>query len=529
MFTRIQLFTQKCSRVLIEQLKEKLALYERHMSLHQNCIIILPGPQIQQLGTSQLQLTQPLAIGTQSNFIQSSQPTRPQISGAAQPSNTQIIQHLQNEVSKVKKVSKSSGDSCVIGKNNRRYKLMKYFDLSRKAQYAVKSELETEFRLIGEKLQTRGLSYSNLQIFDRLNDKNENQVQLKIVQQDNHLDSNAILLKKDEARLSDRSYHMFSKSAPHWPSLHQAKQFRHHLRLLFPTTKTRYGVNNNAQHKIQKMLELHRNELKIDSDKLQIKLSADGAQIGKKAKILHFTFSFLQHFKNSKFVDANFTLGLFDCDNENFDTVKDSFHELLQELENIKVISVNNIELQVEFYFAADEKMLAILMGVSAANGNYPCIYCVCHKDQLHDTLKMRSIKEVQNDARSTFNEAIKMFSSKEQKGQIRKPIINFIPFSNFVIDLLHANLRISEVLFKEFVKKLYIKDIKEKDKQHKRKRQEIFKKYLIENIRIFNPVYDEKEAMKLKNFDRDENLRILSQVPLTILFTDIENIDKIE
>ena len=133
-----------------------------------------------------------------------------------------------------------------------------------------------------------------------------------------------VYFNKEEGKVSDRVYHKLRKTANEWTSLYRARQFRSQMAAMFPTVKTEYGIFNQPRNKIERMIELHFSQIKIDSDTIQIKLSADGAQVGKKAKLLNFTFSFLQQYSQS-FVDGNFTLGIFDNLKEDYESIKYSF------------------------------------------------------------------------------------------------------------------------------------------------------------------------------------------------------------
>ena len=244
-----------------------------------------------------------------------------------------------------------------VANSHRNY--LQYFNSTK---FNFRAELRKELKGIKTKLQMRGLSFANLQIMDRIRNSQPD-VELKIVQPKANVDPDVILFNKDEARLSDRSYIKFRKTAPSWPSIRQARQFREHLRLLFPITKTEYGVYNSPSEKITKMFDIHRHQIHYEFNGtkiIQIKLSADGAQIGKKCKILNFTFSFLHQINMSKFVDGNFTLGIFDYDLENYETVNTRFRELLDELASLKSITIvkGNVteNFDIEFFFAADKK-----------------------------------------------------------------------------------------------------------------------------------------------------------------------------
>ena len=164
-------------------------------------------------------------------------------------------------------------------------------------------------------------------------------------------------------------------------------------------------------------------------------------------------------------------------------------------------------------------KMLAIVMGINAANSVQPCTHCKCPASEFHDTSKVWSITDSNLGARTVEN----ALESVGKDGQLHEPIITFIPFYNFVPDLLHLNLRISEVLFEHVFNELVKLDWNTKT------RRNIFLNYLVEKFKIKNPVYEAKGKICLRSFSRDENLLILSKMPLTNLFKDLDKVANIE
>ena len=198
-------------------------------------------------------------------------------------------------------------------------------------------------------------------------------------------------------------------------------------------------------------------------------------------------------------------------------------------------------ELEVEYYVGADLKCLAILMGCNAANSSHPCPWCRCPKKDFARLDAQWSIVDEERGARSlahvmnnnTNNTNTNTNNSRKRKagaldptcGQINEPIFKFIPLHNFVPDLLHCNLRISEVLFDLLLAELRQVDEACADaKQRKLKPlQTKFFDYIAKELRISNPTYtkeDQKDKrVYLKTFGRDQNLVILSQVPIVELF----------
>ena len=170
------------------------------------------------------------------------------------------------------------------GTNNRQYTTMNYFDASESTQYRFRKELRTDLNKINKKLLKRGLSFGNLIINDIVGSEN---VQVKVAAKTSEINPDTVFLNKEEGRISDKLYHKLRKSAPLWPSIYRARQFRVKLATMFPTIKTENGIYNKPQSKIEAMAKLHLQHLNLNSGKkIQIKLSADGAQVGRKSILM---------------------------------------------------------------------------------------------------------------------------------------------------------------------------------------------------------------------------------------------------
>ena len=336
-----------------------------------------------------------------------------------EPSRTNI-QHYQhhpalnteparNSIDNYQRASVNTNASSNISsrQSKRKYEKIDYFNAGNTTKNTFQAELRSQLSHINKSLQLRGLKFSNLTIIERPIQSNQYQVGVKIrkLTQESNKDGHNVFLNKDEGRLSDEMYHKFRKTIPSMPSLYHARKFRKQMALMFPVNKTEFGVYNNLQNKIEKMIDLHWKQLQLDSNTLKIKLSADGAQIGRKAKLLNLTFSFLQQYlNNSSFIDGNFTLGIFDNIKEDYESVKVCFSQPFEELSKIKTVSFSEKTFQIEYFFAGDEKMLALLLGFNAANAKYPCIYCKCPSDKFFDTSKHWSVIDETKGARTNLS-----------------------------------------------------------------------------------------------------------------------------
>ena len=157
-----------------------------------------------------------------------------------------------------------------------------------------------------------------------------------------------ICLLKETANISDRVFQQMRSIFKHrFPTKY--KQQSHNASILhrFPTRRNDYGVYNDVRRKIETMARLFRDQLRLDDDgdnnRLRIKLSLDGSQCGRKLKFLNFTFSFLQQIDQVTGcpIDANYTLGIFECAKESYELVKSCIHDALVELEAIKTVKLS--------------------------------------------------------------------------------------------------------------------------------------------------------------------------------------------
>ena len=137
-------------------LKASIAQYQQQIS--QQPIMLIPVVQVHQPATVQPQVT---------NLLAQVQHVR--------PNNTETNSH-------------------------RNY--TEYFKSSESTKFNFRADLRKDLNGILRKLQTRKLSFANLQIDDRIRN-NQPDVELKIVHPAAKIDRNVIFFNKDESRLSD--------------------------------------------------------------------------------------------------------------------------------------------------------------------------------------------------------------------------------------------------------------------------------------------------------------------------------------
>ena len=209
--------------------------------------------------------------------------------------------------------------------------------------------------------------------------------------------------------------------------------------------------------------------------------------------------------------------------------IKESYLEISIALEGLiktieQVHSAGKIEINSKNYFlkillGGDLKYLALVLGINAANANYPCVFCVCPKSQFHNTKKEWSIVDKSKGARSLI-EAESRHKDKVL-GYINKPLFNFIEYFEVVFDTLHAFLRITEKLIELLFYSLIIMDLGEDGiNLEKRKNFNLFVKFLTTKLNLTNPFYASKNELKLRSLNGNERFEIFKNIHITKLFS---------
>ena len=203
------------------------------------------------------------------------------------------------------------------------------------------------------------------------------------------------------------------------------------------------GVYLSIEKKLKLLIpKIKKNFTEQESHILHIKYSADGAQIIRQKSILNLTFTVLNEGKLAETSEGNYTIGIFDITNEDYDTISICFAEIKIEIDNLSEIEIDGSKYKIETYIGGDLKMLANIYGINKANANCPCIWCIWDKRKLvnvdikkveKEIKKEWSILDREKGARS-LEDSINFTG---QYGYLQLPILQ-IPFHRIVIDVLH-------------------------------------------------------------------------------------------
>ena len=249
---------------------------------------------------------------------------------------------------------------------------------------------------------------------------------------------------------------------------------------------------------------------------------ADGTNVGKTAKIVNITFGLVNEGLKTTTASGQYSLGLGEIEDENYETLKPWFTMIVKELDELKnqMLLINEKEFKLEFYFTADLKLMLNVLGLKQASSSYPCPWCETPSDELHILDPERSIINTSKLARTETG-----YYGKMEKGYKNESLLGgLIPFHRCVVDSLHMKIRIVfNVLIQQLILELIYQDnFKINQKLDEEKHQNIVS-YLnfLKRIKIKVKFVPHSEQGKT-SLHRDLNGTEISRFLESILLNDI-------
>jgi hypothetical protein len=198
------------------------------------------------------------------------------------------------------------------------------------------------------------------------------------------------------------------------------------------------GFYIDPKEAIRSRLEIFLNKLTeaeiSDLKTIMIKVSADGTNLCRNVKVANVVFNFINEKLKAATAAGCYRIGIFEIECENYESTKEwlpliwnqvkscsqmhydkidrkllntstctpansaqsatstaSVFLTSQEPQSTSMTSISNLhdterytKIKIEHIFCADYKMELLVLGMYAASGNWPCIYCTQHKDKLH-------------------------------------------------------------------------------------------------------------------------------------------------
>jgi hypothetical protein len=190
----------------------------------------------------------------------------------------------------------------------------------------------------------------------------------------------------------------------------------------------------DIEHKLTEAVAFMKNTSQLEQTPARIKVSGDGFFMRQKGwTFLQYTILDVLHPHSA---DANWIISLAKCD-EKSEVVRQMCHyaqPILKDIET-KGIQVGQTQIPIQFFLAADQKFLSILLGLKGPLNNCFCPWCEVTKEESRNGNKqgrLRTIPDLEN-LRSAGQEAL--------------PMLTFIPFERIVPDVMHLAMRCMEKL----------------------------------------------------------------------------------
>ena len=289
---------------------------------------------------------------------------------------------------------------------------------------------------------------------------------MNFLKQQTQPSSDQCLFFKDKYSVSDICYTAIRKNlCNHLPSLYNLNEKKKEINKLIGSIE--HNKNScfvDINDKITKILDnfLMKNRNFVGSQ-IYLKFGLDGTNISRSNKFINFVVSILNEGKKATTASGNYTLGILKIDKENYDAIKTWLPEKFENIRNINY-KFENRKIDIYPIFATDYKMLLLDLGMKSSNSKYPCIWCKIHKDRLHEIIdQSENLLRDYQEHEMILNQKVSGEDKKNFKdfGYQNKPLIKSIPHNDFIICVLHLLLRISDLFFDLFLRKIEALDKK--------------------------------------------------------------------
>ena len=211
-------------------------------------------------------------------------------------------------------------------------------------------------------------------------------------------DINMWICITDKFNISNEAWHELAMKTKQIPNIYKVEKKLKELNAnwnLKPTPGEAEGVQISFKESLEEQIVSlqEKGVLKINT-KIQVKISGDGTNIGKRLKIVNVTYTILNEKGNCVLAIINTT--------ERYDNLKESLADLNNEMINLKELCVGDYKYNVEYFLGGDWKFLACVCGLGAANQDYACIWCKCPRKDRFVCSKKWSLTDSSFGARSS-------------------------------------------------------------------------------------------------------------------------------
>lgn len=246
-------------------------------------------------------------------------------------------------------------------------------------------------------------------------------------------------IKEVVAHISDQQYDCFAREVSAMPSLRTLQRTSQRLNILGKNDIVTNTSKRYSKRKLRDVVDECMKDVANTSEKVFLKLSADGTAPGRKCSegsAIHFTVELVKPLSGKRKVVSLAVLR----GKETADNLQTICGELNEEISKINQNGIG-ITQAFEFFFGADMKMMLLLLGLSEATCTFACMFCDIEKTlrytgagnprSMQDMIKMGQLAKIK-----------KKLPAKALLSQKREPLITAIPLRNWICDEMHLIMR---------------------------------------------------------------------------------------
>jgi hypothetical protein len=282
-------------------------------------------------------------------------------------------------------------------------------EFSRRNNQCVFRELNKDLDIIGLGI------FGSLNIAETGPNSVSNDFEIKFHQHKPIINDNVerSLFFKDKAFITDKSYHLFRKGmklADRTSSLHSIKKRRKIKASTMGIMSLDRGYYRDPVRMIKQRVAKYIKTLGEGDclDLVKIKLGCDGTNLSRNVKLVNFVFSVINEKVNAASVNGCNRIGIFQIEKEDYESTKKWLPVLWDKIKVLKKVFYDKVDkkildeselncivgdrtanrfmkLDINYSFCNDMKMNLILLGLKAANSNWPCLYCTVSKHNLNE------------------------------------------------------------------------------------------------------------------------------------------------
>ena len=154
-------------------------------------------------------------------------------------------------------------------------------------------------------------------------------------------------------------------------SLKESTTLMHASWTLSPTP----GEAESAQVKFEDSLRKQLERIKLKDEIIKVKFSGDGTQIGKRLKIVNFTYTILNEKEAAMGEKGNYILAIIKT-TESYENLKESLFDLSSEMTSLTKITVNDKTYTIEYFLGGGLESFGLCLWIGGPKPR-PCLYMV--------------------------------------------------------------------------------------------------------------------------------------------------------